>query len=63
MIGRYEQMRARTLAAGGPDKVAAQHQKGKLTARERIRAEGPAPTLRRLGYAADAHPAPRVALG
>jgi acetyl-CoA carboxylase carboxyltransferase component len=36
MLKRYEESRARMLAAGGADKVAAQHQKGKLTARERI---------------------------
>jgi propionyl-CoA carboxylase beta chain len=36
MLGRYEKIRARMLAAGGADKVAAQHQKGKLGARERV---------------------------
>jgi acetyl-CoA carboxylase carboxyltransferase component len=35
-IERYRQNRARMLAGGGPDKVQTQHQKGKLTARERI---------------------------
>jgi acetyl-CoA carboxylase carboxyltransferase component len=33
---RYKQMRARMLAGGGPERVEAQHKKGKLTARERI---------------------------
>jgi acetyl-CoA/propionyl-CoA carboxylase carboxyl transferase subunit len=32
----HEEARARALAGGGPEKVAAQHAKGKMTARERL---------------------------
>jgi len=35
-IERYRQNRERMLAGGGPERVEAQHKKGKLTARERI---------------------------
>ena len=35
-IERYRQTRERMLAGGGPDRIEAQHKKGKLTARERI---------------------------
>ena len=33
---RFREMKAKALAGGGQDKIAAQHEKGKLTARERI---------------------------
>ena len=33
---RLEEMRARSLQAGGPERIAKQHQKGKLSARERV---------------------------
>jgi len=35
-LRRLEEMKARALAGGGPDRVAKQHASGKLTARERI---------------------------
>ncbi|MCC6782636.1 MAG: acyl-CoA carboxylase subunit beta [Planctomycetes bacterium] len=35
-IARLQEMRAKSLAGGGPARIEAQHQKGKLTARERI---------------------------
>jgi propionyl-CoA carboxylase beta chain len=37
-IAELERRRAQALAAGGPDAVASQHERGKLTARERIEA-------------------------
>ncbi len=33
---RLQRMREQTLLGGGPERIAAQHKKGKLTARERI---------------------------
>jgi propionyl-CoA carboxylase beta chain len=33
---RLDEMRARSLEGGGPERIAAQHAKGKLTARERV---------------------------
>ena len=35
-LQRLREMRERTLQGGGPERIAAQHKKGKLTARERI---------------------------
>jgi propionyl-CoA carboxylase beta chain len=35
-LDRLRRMREASLAGGGPERIAAQHQKGKLTARERI---------------------------
>src|SRR5258708_32999218 len=35
-LERLQRMRALALAGGGPERIAAQHKKGKLTARERI---------------------------
>ncbi|MDH7485291.1 MAG: acyl-CoA carboxylase subunit beta [Anaerolineae bacterium] len=37
-IEKLREMRARAVAGGGPERVAAQHDKGKLTARERLAA-------------------------
>ena len=36
LIGQLEERQARAEAMGGPDKVARQHQRGRLTARERL---------------------------
>src|SRR6185295_18294448 len=35
-LERLREMRERTRVGGGPERIAAQHKKGKLTARERI---------------------------
>ena len=35
-VDRLRRMRELTLVGGGPERIAAQHKKGKLTARERI---------------------------
>ena len=35
-LERFRELRAKSLTGGGPERVEAQHQKGKLTARERI---------------------------
>src|SRR5262245_15373001 len=35
-LERLKELRAKTLEGGGAERVAAQHQQGKLTARERI---------------------------
>ncbi len=36
LIDRFKEKRAETMLGGGPNRIAAQHEKGKLTARERV---------------------------